>query len=205
MRYVRAIFATLTLILLTLAPVPASAAPCTFVLGFQTLATLIPANVGTCLVDEHHNPTNGDALQETTTNGTSTTGMLVWRKADNWTAFTDGFHTWINGPNGLQERLNTELFPWEPGYVAPPAPTPAPTPGPARYSRAQFLALSRGRTAAQFLAIVGPPNSTQQTGSTQYWYYNGITYDPITGRVDDMVQVVVVYGLRVYDMNFYGG
>jgi hypothetical protein len=39
--------------------------------------------------------------------------LLVWRKADNWTAFTDGYRTWLNGPQGLQQRLNTELFPWE--------------------------------------------------------------------------------------------
>jgi len=55
-----------------------------------------------------HNPQNGDALQLTTTGG-----MLVWRKADNWTAFTDGYRSWINGPNGLQERLNTQRFSWE--------------------------------------------------------------------------------------------
>ena len=36
--------------------------------------------------------------------------FLVWRKADNWTAFTDGYRTWINGPSGLQVRLNTEHF-----------------------------------------------------------------------------------------------
>jgi uncharacterized protein YkwD len=50
---------------------------------------------------------NGDAQQ------TSSHGLLAWRKADNWTAFTDGYRTWINGPNGLQTRLNTERFSWE--------------------------------------------------------------------------------------------
>ena len=53
---------------------------------------------------------------------------MVWRKLDNWTAFTDGYRTWINGPNGLQARLNTEQFDWE--ASPPPAPTPAPTPVP---------------------------------------------------------------------------
>jgi hypothetical protein len=38
---------------------------------------------------------------------------MVWRKADSWTAFTDGYRTWINGPFGLQQRLNTQRFPWE--------------------------------------------------------------------------------------------
>jgi hypothetical protein len=51
--------------------------------------------------------------------------MLVWRKADNWTAFTNGFETWLNGPQGLQRRLNTETFAWEqgaaPGSAAPQA------------------------------------------------------------------------------------
>jgi lipoprotein-anchoring transpeptidase ErfK/SrfK len=80
---------------------------CRFALGFATLHALLPATVGTCLEDEGHNPTNGDALQRTTT------GLLVWRKADNWTAFTDGYRTWVNGPAGLQQRLNSQRFSWE--------------------------------------------------------------------------------------------
>ena len=88
------------------------AADCKFVLGFATLKALIdeaegPDKVGQCLENEHFNPENGDALQRTTG------GLLVWRKADNWTAFTDGYRTWINGPYGLQMRLNTEHFDWE--------------------------------------------------------------------------------------------
>ena len=39
--------------------------------------------------------------------------MLVWRKADNWTAFTNGYWTWINGPGGLVKRLNTQRYSWE--------------------------------------------------------------------------------------------
>ena len=53
----------------------------------------------------------GDSVQQTTG------GLLVWRKADNWTAFTDGYRTWINGPNGLVQRLNTERFEWEADYA----------------------------------------------------------------------------------------
>src|SRR5579862_5934823 len=79
----------------------AAASDCQLVLGFKTLHDLIPAIVGDCLVDEHYNSTNGDGLQETTH------GLLVWRKIDNHTAFTDGYRTWVNGPYGLQERLNT--------------------------------------------------------------------------------------------------
>lgn len=82
-------------------------ATCKFVLGFATLDELAsPQLVGSCLEDEHHDPT-GDALQQTTD------GLLVWRKADNWTAFTDGAHTWINGPAGLVYRSNQQRFAWE--------------------------------------------------------------------------------------------
>jgi hypothetical protein len=87
--------------------VRASSPGCQFVLGFATMAAAIPQAVGQCTGDESHNPANGDALQRTVG------GLLVWRKADNWTAFTDGYHTWVNGPNGVQERLNTQRFRFE--------------------------------------------------------------------------------------------
>ncbi len=83
-----------------------------FILGFEALAKRIPEVVGEPLENERHNPDNGDGLQVTTR------GLMVWRKADNWTAFTDGDRTWINGPNGLQERGNDERFPWELGAPA---------------------------------------------------------------------------------------
>jgi hypothetical protein len=43
------------------------------------------------------------------------------------TAFTDGFQTWVNGPLGLQQRLNTQRFWWEanPDHLAI-VPTPQP-------------------------------------------------------------------------------
>ena len=100
------------------------AVDCQFTLGFKTLRDLIGHdNVGDCLANERYSA-NGDSLQQ------STGGLLVWRKADNWTAFTDGYRTWINGPNGLQQRLNTERFDWEPDYAPGggiAAPTWAPT------------------------------------------------------------------------------
>ena len=78
-----------------------------FQLGFLELANILKQDiVGYPLEDEHHGE-NGDGLQKTTT------GLMVWRKADNWTAFTDGYRTWVRGPNGIQQRLNTELFDWE--------------------------------------------------------------------------------------------
>jgi hypothetical protein len=96
-------------------------ASCSFVLGFATLHELAsPQLVGSCLEDEHHGPT-GDALQQTMH------GLLVWRKADNWTAFTDGAHTWINGPAGLAYRSNQQRFEWEAdasGFPHPPTTGP---------------------------------------------------------------------------------
>ncbi len=78
-----------------------------FSAGFKLLADQIPDVVGQPLENEHYDPASGDALQMTTT------GMMVWRKADNWTAFTDGSTSWVNGPYGLQKRGNGERFKWE--------------------------------------------------------------------------------------------
>lgn len=101
---------------------PVEAQPsCQFVLGFATLRELAgPQLVGACLEDERHGP-SGDALQQT--GG----GLLVWRQADNWTAFTDGTHTWINGPGGLAFRANEQRFEWEAdaaGFSSPPTSGP---------------------------------------------------------------------------------
>lgn len=96
------------------------AAGCDFRAGFKALHDLVPNIVGDCLEDEHHNPGNGDGLQSTSN------GLLVWRKEDNWTAFTDGTTTWVNGPNGVQARPNNERFPWESSVSQPPNPTPPP-------------------------------------------------------------------------------
>ncbi len=82
------------------------AAPCQFILGFKTLHDLDAADIGDCIENQGFKP-NGDAQQHTTK------GLMAWRKADNWTAFTNGYKTWLNGPNGLVSRLNTETFPWE--------------------------------------------------------------------------------------------
>jgi hypothetical protein len=81
---------------------------CRFVMGFEALRNLVGAQkVGTCLEDEHFNLENGNAEQRTAG------GLLVWRKVDNFTAFTDGGTTWVNGPNGMQSRPNGERFSWE--------------------------------------------------------------------------------------------
>lgn len=77
-----------------------------FQLGFAMMANQMPHIVGQPLENERYGP-NGDSLQQTTT------GLMVWRQADNWTAFTDGNHTWVSGPYGIQMRLNHERFGWE--------------------------------------------------------------------------------------------
>ena len=92
-------FLAAPIVALAFLPSPAAAAPlaadCQYVLGFKALHDLIPDKVSDCKTNEYHNPENGDGLQETTG------GLLVWGKADNWTAFTDGYRTWINGPYGV--------------------------------------------------------------------------------------------------------
>ena len=109
------IAAGLACLLALVAPAAANAqaAACQFRLGFAALHDQIPAVFGACAGDEQHNGENGDALQQTGN------GLLVWRKADNWTAFTNGYQTWINGPLGIQQRLNAQRFWWEsnPGHL----------------------------------------------------------------------------------------
>ncbi|MFN8482316.1 MAG: hypothetical protein U0768_04530 [Anaerolineae bacterium] len=94
-----------TLVLLVMA-LPTQAQGCQFVLGFATIQQQIPEIVGLCVTNEIHDEF-GNANQLTTG------GMMQWRKADNFTAFTDGFRSWVNGPCGLEMRLNTQRFPWE--------------------------------------------------------------------------------------------
>lgn len=135
----RALPAICLLLVLSLATTVSAQTRPEFKLGFKALADLIPAIVGQPLEDEHWGP-NGDSLQRTTA------GLMVWRKADNWTAFTNGHMTWINGPNGVQIRGNGERLEWEretavspqpsspapaqPSVLTPHAPPATPTPAP---------------------------------------------------------------------------
>ncbi len=43
---------------------------------------------------------------------------MAWRKADNWTAFTNGYKTWLNGPNGLV--FTGSILKRSPGEAAAP-------------------------------------------------------------------------------------
>jgi hypothetical protein len=114
---------------------PAFARPdtqsCGFVLGFAALRGLVgPDVVGSCL-EAQRTTAEGNAEQRTTG------GLLVWRKADNWTAFTNGNETWLNGPGGLQRRLNVTRFSWEGDAASYP---PADPPPPASHPAAPVLA-----------------------------------------------------------------
>lgn len=120
--------AILAVCVLMLPAAPVRAAACHFALGFATLHDLLPVQVGQCIDDASYTA-NGDAVQHTTG------GLLVWKKPApgglQWTAFTDGYRTWVNGPFGLQERLNSRRFSWEAGGT--PAATSMPSaPEPAR-------------------------------------------------------------------------
>jgi hypothetical protein len=127
----RRLLAALTLLGSLSAAAPAALAQqppaCQFVLGFKDLHDMDPGDIGDCIDNQASQP-NGDAQQHTSK------GLMAWRKADNWTAFTNGYMTWINGPQGLQSRLNTDRFDWEAAPApapAPAAPAPAPAASPA--------------------------------------------------------------------------
>ena len=104
--------AVVALALLGSGSASAQANGCQYILGFSTLHNLIATISGDC-VDNQAFAADGDALQHTTT------GLMAWRKRDNWTAFTNGYQTWINGPTGLVARLNSQRFPWEADFGAP--------------------------------------------------------------------------------------
>ncbi len=154
---------------LVFASQPVLAQDCVFQLGFKTTHDLIPDIVGDCLENEQHDPETGMTLQNTTN------GHLIWRKADNWTAFTDGQRTWINGPEGLQQRLNTERFPWE-----APAPQSMVT---------QRLTLEQLRNAEYRLPLLGDEETPIQLvdGEGSIAYGEGATERDYAGLVDDAV------------------
>jgi hypothetical protein len=103
------------LLLSALPAASAQAAPraddefCVFNLGFDAIHKQLPDIVGDCREDEHIDPATGNTVQLTKN------GLLVWRKKDNVSLFTNGQLSWLRGPCGLQSRPNTDTFPWERG------------------------------------------------------------------------------------------
>ncbi len=154
---------------LAFSALPVVAQDCGFQLGFKALHDLIPDLVGDCFENEQHNPATG-ITQQATTNG-----HLTWHKADNWTGFTDGQHTWINGPQGLQQRRNTERLPWE-------TPEPAST-------DTQRLTLEQLRNAEYHLPLLGDENTPIQftNGEGQIVFGDGATERVSAGIVNDTV------------------
>ena len=154
----------IAMVSLAFSALPALAQDCTFQLGFSTLHDLIPDVVGDCLDNEQHNPATG-ITQQSTTNG-----QLTWRKADNWTGFTDGQRTWINGPEGLQQRPNGEQFPWEAAVT-------------------QRLTLDQLRNAQYHLPLLGDDNTPIQftDGAGHIVFGEGATERVSAGIVNDTV------------------
>jgi hypothetical protein len=135
-------------------------AGCEFKLGFKQLRDQIPGMVGGCLENEHFNTANGNAEQRTSAHH-GQGGLLVWRKADNWTAFTDGHWTWINGPFGVQRRLNAgPLFDWEAPAAAQEnaAPNVGAVPADVRWARHDDPEKSFDYPAGWTPATLGPYN-----------------------------------------------
>ena len=115
---------------------------CRFVQGFATLRELVgAAKVGDCLEDERINSENGNTEQRTSG------GLLVWRTIDSIAAFTDGATTWVNGPNGLQTRPNSERF------------ASGTRSGPARAARLRQHRLPQGRRQVSRPARQSPSRS----------------------------------------------
>lgn len=161
---------------------------------------LIPQIVGNC-IDNQAFAANGDAQQHVTgVNGAG--GLLAWRKADNWTAYTDGYRTWINGPTGLVNRLNTgPLFPWEnPTPPAPPAPpAPAATPVPS-YPFLSKRVTDPPRNCGQ---TYGDPNyvpcdDSDPNGGSQRVY--GHIMDKNGGAISGIIVQALAYG-NTYNAN----
>jgi hypothetical protein len=156
------------------APTPARAADCQFVLGFNTLHNLIPATVGQCRENVHYDA-QGNGVQATD-GPTGQGGLLVWRKADNFTAFTDGYRTWVNGPFGLQLRLNSQRFAWEPnpeglpvvGQTTPPVGVAAPSETTSR-NWSGYIALGGTFTAVSGTWTVAAPRNRGIASASGTW------------------------------------
>ena len=195
----------LGVVLAMFASTPAYAADCEFRLGFKTLRDLIGHDiVGECLENERYNAI-GDSNQRTTG------GLMAWRKADNWTAFTDGYRTWINGPDGLVQRLNTERFEWEadyaPGGIATPTPIPRVIESELAYALEVMTLLPIGKTARAWFDEASP-SLTYGTPPSEEWtsFYhepprNEIVVSDVLRNERSEVQAAVIVWQTVIAIN----
>lgn len=136
----------------TTATGPIASNRCWFKFDLRLLRSEIPDVVGDCVENEQTSDA-GDTIQHTTG------GLLVWRKRDRLTAFTDGNRTWAVGPNGLEVRRNDERFPWE-----GPPPTSAPAPA---ASPATVVAPATATSAPPQQVIVSTPQQTSPGAPTR--------------------------------------
>lgn len=83
------------------------AASCALMPAFESMREQIGGEIVGACTDQPTVRENGDAQQPTTK------GLFAFRRNESWVAFTDGHRTWVKGPNGVQQRLNSERFPWE--------------------------------------------------------------------------------------------
>ncbi|MCL4466838.1 MAG: hypothetical protein M1389_12580 [Chloroflexi bacterium] len=136
--------------------IPARTEDCQYVLGFAALHDLIPAVAGNCLTNVAYDA-QGNGEQYTAN------GMMQWRKADNWTAFTNGYFTWVNGTYGVESRLNAQRFPWE----ANPQGLPLKSDG----TRPLFSSYldDRSDPAALLTSYVNAVNQKQYLRAYSYW------------------------------------
>src|SRR5262245_10749553 len=106
--FARATFALVLLASSVVSPTVNAQPACQFTLGFANFREAVGASiVGDCLEDARYDDVSGDATQATTG------GTLHWRKHDNWTGFTNGMRTWVEGPDGVvQDRPIGERFAW---------------------------------------------------------------------------------------------
>jgi hypothetical protein len=64
------------------------------------------------------------------------------------------------------------------------------TPPGTTWTRDDLRAAVVGKSEKEVLALLGRPESTQDTRMAAYWYYSRISYDPIARKVDYRVQIV---------------
>lgn len=72
------------------------------------------------------------------------------------------------------------------------------------YTREDFARLVDGKSEDEVLKLVGRPDKTQEPDriGRSFWYYNHITRDTISGKLDSSVQVVFQNGV-VDTVNFH--
>ena len=123
---------------------------------FEPLLASLPVSVGACS-GEPYLSSQGDLVQPTSR------GLLVRREPDQRVAFTDGTRTWIDGPLGLQLRLNIERFAWEtnPGSLSETSSRGIVV----ALGAQQLIAYQDGEPVLRTAITTGGPNSPTPIGS----------------------------------------